>query len=120
MNAIAASPPLASLHDEDFTAPPIPNGAIVTDQDLADAEKEFTIRTMICKFHPEAMTAAELRMSYIRKVAVEIMAANQTFPQPQGLVADLNAILQPIQGLTVRFKDLRLVKMLTCKQFKLF
>jgi hypothetical protein len=68
---------------------------------LADAANEFTIRTMIRKFHPDAVTAAELGISKRRNVAVEIMAANQTFPHAQQ-----NAVLRALEGLCDRLDNL--------------
>jgi hypothetical protein len=81
LNAIAASPPLASGHADDCCAPPIPHGAIVMDQQLEDAAMELEKRTTIRKNNPDAVTDAELAISKRRQVAVENAAANQSHPQ---------------------------------------
>jgi hypothetical protein len=103
INAIAASPPLASDHAEDFCAPPpIPHGSIVTDQQLEDAAMELEKRMTIRKNNPDAVTDAELAISKRRKVAVENAAANQSYPQ-----AHENAVLQAIEGLRAEIRNLR-------------
>jgi hypothetical protein len=56
---------------------------------------------MIRKFHPDAVTTAELVISKRRNVAVEITAANQTFPHAQQ-----DAVLRAIEGLCDRVDSL--------------
>jgi hypothetical protein len=115
INAIAASPPLASGHADDCCAPPIPHGAIVTDQQQEDAAMELEKRTTIRKNNPDAVTDAELAISERRKVAVENAAANQSHPQAhedavlqviEGLGARMDAVVQAIQGLGARMDNL--------------
>jgi hypothetical protein len=96
-NAIDASPPLASGNVEDFCAPEIPVGAIVTDQDREDAAKEFEKRSLLRELNPNFVTAAELMRSKRRKVAVENTAAFQAHPQ-----AHQNVVSQAIQALEAR------------------
>jgi hypothetical protein len=96
-NAIDASPRLVSRHVEDFRAPDILLGAIVTDQDREDAAMEFEKRSLLRKLHPNDVTAAELMSSKRRKVAVENTAAFQAHPQ-----AHQNVVSQAIQGLEAR------------------
>jgi hypothetical protein len=100
-NAIDASPPLASGNVEDFCAPDILLGAIVTDQDREDAAKEFEKRSLLRKFHPNEVTAAELMRSKRRKVAVENTAAFQAHPQ-----AHQNVVMQAIAGIRADIRNL--------------
>jgi hypothetical protein len=99
--AINESPPLASGNVEDFCAPDILLGAIVTDQDREDAAKEFEKRSLLRQFNPNAVTAAELMSSKSRMVAVENMAALQAYPQ-----AHQDAVLQAIHGIQADIRNL--------------
>jgi hypothetical protein len=89
--AINESPELASEHVEDFRAPRILPGAIVTDQNREDAAMEYEKRSLLRKLNPNAVTAAELMRSKSRKVVIENKAALQAYPQQD--------VLQAIQGL---------------------
>jgi hypothetical protein len=73
----------------------------VTDQDREDAAKEFEKRSLLRKFHPNEVTAAELMRSKRRKVAVENTAAFQAHPQ-----AHQNVVMQAIAGIRADIRNL--------------
>jgi hypothetical protein len=113
--AINESPQLASRHVEDFRAPDILPGAIVTDQDREHAAMEYENRSLLRKLNPNAVTAAELKSSKSRMVVIEHKAALQAYPPAQpdavlqaieGLGADIRGIQVDIRGIQADIRNL--------------
>jgi hypothetical protein len=110
-NGIGASPPLAAYNDNEFRAAAIAAGANVSDNDIEEAEKELILRSLTRKYDPNAVAAAELAGSMKRKVAVENLAALQTYPlAPQNILQALHAITAQMVAMEQRM-DARMVAM---------